>query len=528
MRMLHRLIAITACGAIAACSAEPPVAVEGVAGVPIDALRSRLASVVGDRLDIEGLSVDGGELRKAERFNPGRVGRGRTPATPGDWAFTVGGAVNGGVAIYTSGWGSTASCADRLFVPVNATSNNVWAFDNLYPTLPGGTTACVNGGSDGGRCTSPYCPRRIWSVSLSGALNRSSLTLSLDGTSVYAATTNGVLYALDAATGATRWTLDTRSAAELGSTSGASFRGASPWVDYPTGNIYVAASFASGTRFRVYKLSPAGAVLARWDSATTAQEAVESSLVVWSGALYVGTTTGRVHKLIDGGTTLTAAPSPWPVQLTAKGAQRNQLVDVAGPIYGTPSIDVDTDVLAVTVNNVMWTVRLASGAAQSVEGGWQNATEAAANNVPCYSSPWIDPTTRTMFVAHGKNQNTPSSQQNRVHRRDYFATGAFRTDNLTSVATAGVGSPVSLSDPKSSPLVLRQSASLAWVYVGDAGGILNRWDYGGAFSNQQTFNTGAGAAGAIESPIMVDVLGGYIYFGSNAGRVYQIAQSTLR
>jgi len=526
MMWLQRATALLLCVGSAACVADPPST--ATSGVPIDALRSRLSSVVGDRLDIEGLSVGDGELRKAERFGAGGVGRGRTPASPGDWAYTVGGAVNGGVALFTTGWGSTASCADRLFVPVNGTTSNVWAFDNLYPSLPGGTTSCANGGPDGGRCSSPYCPRRIWNVTVSGTLDRNSLTVSIDGSTVFAATTTGVLYALDTATGATRWTLDVRSTAELGASSGATFRGAAPWVDYPTGIVYVAASYASSSRFRVYKLSPTGAILARWDSPTTVPEGVESSVVVWAGALYVGTTIGRVHKLLDNGGTFTAAPSPWPVQLTAKGAQRNQLVDVRGPIYGTPSIDVDNDLLAVTVNNVMWTVRLATGAAQSVEGGWQNATEAAANNVPCYSSPWIDPTIRTMFVAHGKNQNNLPSQQNRVHRREYFATGGFRTDNLTSVATAGVGNPVSLSDPKSSPLVLRQSASLAWVYVGDAGGILNRWDYGTSFSNQQTFNTGAGAAGAIESPIMVDVLGGYIYFGSNAGRVYQIGQSTLR
>jgi outer membrane protein assembly factor BamB len=406
---------------------------------------------------------------------------------------------------------------------VNATSNNVWAFDNLYPTIPGSSTACTNGGSDGGRCTSPYCPRRIWTASLSGRLERSSLTLSLDGTAVYAATTNGVLYALDTATGAELWKLDTRTSAELGSSSGATFLATSPWVDYASGNIYVAASY--GTNFRMYKISPAGTVMARLD---VAGDRVESSAVVWQGAVYVGTTSGRVYKLIDNGTSMARATSPWPVQLFAKDRSGNNYVDVRGPIYGTPSIDVDTDVLAVTVNNVMWTVNLTTGAKQSVEGGWQTPSEADANNVPCYSSPWIDPWTHTMFVAHGKNQNTPEAEQNRVHRREYLSSGAFRTDNLTSVATAGVGNPVSLSDPRSSPLVLRQSDSLAWVFVGDAGGILNRWDYRTNFSNRQTFNTGLGPANAIESPIMVDVMGGYIYFGSNAGRVYQISQSTLR
>jgi hypothetical protein len=545
MKVAHLMLWVTLATAATGCSSDRAISMPSEGGLPLDFTQSRLASVAGNRLEIEGVLVGADELRRAVRGGRGRGGGhgggrgggrgvdGGAPsaASPGDWAYDVGGPVNGGVAILTASWGASASCADRLFVPVNtSTGNNVWAFDNLYPSIPGGTGACVNGGSDGGRCSSPYCPRRVWTAALSGAIDRSSLTLSLDGRVVYAATTNGVLYALDTSTGATVWSLDTRSSTELGSSSNAYFRGGSPWVDYGSGNVYVAASYgtSSAPRFRIYKVSPTGVVLARWDSSTLVPEAVEASVVVWAGALYVGTTIGRVHKLFDNGATLTPAPSPWPVQLTAKGSVRNRLADVRGTIYGTPSIDIDNDLLGITVNNVMWTVNLSTGAKQSVEGGWQNVTEAVANNVTCYSSPWIDPTIRTMFVAHGKNQNTPESERNRVHRREYFTSGVFRTDNLTSVPTAGVGNPVSLTDPKSSPLVLRQSPSLAWVYVGDAGGILNRWDYGTEFSNRQTFNTGAGPAGAIETPIMVDVLGGFIYFGSNAGRVYQIGQSTLR
>jgi outer membrane protein assembly factor BamB len=236
---------IVVAGGAVGCSPENTLVIPGE-GMPLDALQSRLASVVGNRLDIEGVKAAAEELRAAaggtgrtrgaihgKRGNGGGSGSGTggstaTPTHEGDWNYVVGGPVNGGVAVYTASWGATASCSDRLFVPVNATSNNVWAFDNLYPTIPGSSTACTNGGSDGGRCTSPYCPRRIWTASLSGRLERSSLTLSLDGTAVYAATTNGVLYALDTATGAELWKLDTRTSAELGSSSGATFLATSP------------------------------------------------------------------------------------------------------------------------------------------------------------------------------------------------------------------------------------------------------------------------------------------------------------
>lgn len=500
------------CVAATAVGCTAPSSVSDVPPLPrpYDSGNSRIQWMGGDRID---------DLL-------GEVGPVGVRSKPeGDWSYDVDGPVNGGPAIYT---GLARACSDRLFVPTdrNAT-NNFYAFDNLASTDALGA-ACPNTTGDGRCSPSPnnHCPRRIWRVSLNGNMKRNSVALDLNGTRAYVLTSTGRVYSLDTATGA-NYSFNAQT--DTGSAT-ATFIGQSPWVEYfPGGILYLAASYGTGTgaRIRLYKLLDTGAALtklAHLDIGSAAlPERIESSTIVWNGFIYLGTTGGRVYKIQDG-VTLTQVASPWPLQLQARGSAG---FESGHPIYGSPSIDAANDLLFVIVNNVGWSVKLGTGATDWVEMGWTNETEAAANNVPCYSSPFVTPSLRTFFAAHGKNQNTPASQRSRMHRRIYAASGVFDTASLTSVATAGASSD--LSYPRSSPLVFRPTAaSPLYVYVGDPGGYLNRWSYGTDFSNQVTFGPINNNNPSIDSAIMIDGVSGNIYFGDATDRIYQIGQVSLQ
>ena len=464
----------------------------------------------------------------------------------GDWNYKVNGPVDGGVAVWsTSGFGKgLRKCNDMLFVPVDVASGaNVVAFDNLFKTDSSGT-ACVESTpvSPTGTCTpSPkpdkHCPHLSWSASLTGALKRDSISISLDGTKLYAATTKGKFYALNSAptlpTGTTRiaWTFD--AAADTGAAD-ATFEGVAPWVDYFTGKLYVAVSYASDTKMRVYKLTDGTSATKVW--ATDINAGTRSTPILYNGFLYIGGLDGKVYKLND--STGAQVTTKWPVQLkSASGAALSGTIpipDVASQILSSPTIDGGIDTMFVTLGNVTWSIHLGGAndaATDYVEMGWQTATEAAANNVLHYSSPFIfiDKTTRVLFTAHGKDQT--DGQTNRLHRRLYNADGTFVKTGLTSAVVRGSFS--AMSDPKSSPIVFRPtSTDPIYAFVGDSLGYLNRFVYDEStqsYGTSSTFPTSSpSTVGAIESPVIVDIVGGNLYFGANDSRVYQIGQASLQ
>ncbi len=550
------MLVLGALGAVhAACSSpNAPTADEAARGQassqpsarPFDVTHSRIAYRSGDRLtaEIGGIA------------NPGTFPIGSRPRVrpPADWNYNVGGPVTGGTAAYVTTWKTTdtASCSDMLYVPVAASTANVWAFTNLYATSSTGA-ACTNGPAGPTTCTAStgHCPTVAWNATLKGTLNRDSLTLSLDGRYLYAVTDAGYVYALhtaafDAGTaGTVAWSLN----ANTGGT--ASFIGAAPWVDYATGHIYVAASMSTNA-ISLYKLSSAGAVLGQL---TIAGDGIASGAVYYSGFVYLASTSGKIHEVqdsvsADGGTKLTevVTASKWPAVLTAEdyvSSTNTSEVAVSGkPIYGTPAIDGTNNLLFTAVNNVMWSINLggtSDGTTHSVELGWSNGTEAHLGDQSCYTSPMVyfdgttNPATPTVVIAHGKNQGA-GNEGPRLHRRTYQSTGVFDTGNLTSVAAGTCANPNSctaaeLTWPRSSPLMFQPTASSPiYAFVGDNTGTLERWQYtsAAAFTNESTFViTGSGTL-SIESPVLIDYVNGNIYFGSDNGRVYQISQSTLQ
>ena len=523
-------------GAIVGCSdaappsepSEGPRSVEGPEGVSEDPLVARpfdathvhvRAAGRHDRLELAFAFA-------AQRRHP----RPPKPTKNGDWSYNVGGQVNGGTSVYiTNQITGTPSCTDMLYVPVNATGTNLYAFTNLYDT-------CTNVTTDPKCSPSPagHCPTVSWTwASGSGTFNRNSVTSSLDGKTIYVSTTAGKLVALNTAPTASpriAWTFD--AVTNTGSAN-ATFVGSAAWVNYSTGTLYTAVQYGTPSNIRLYKLSPTGAQIA--PALTIANDGIASGVLEWEGKVYFGSTSGKLYKINDNGTTLTQAAAPWPLALTAEDCDTGCLnpIPVTGKaIYGTPTIDGLNNLLFVSLNNVMWSVRLGGatdGQTHSSELGWQNGIQARAGDVSCYTSPMLyadATTTQAVFVAHGKNQNDIGAGAGpRIHRRTYQNDGTFDTNNLTSGI---VGTGTDLTYPRSSPLIFQPTpTSPVWVYVGDNAGTLRRFVYTNAGFGTETDFTIPSNPQSIESPVLVDTSNGNLYFGSNNGRVYQINQTSL-
>jgi PQQ-like domain len=522
------------CLLAAGCSPQDLPELESAQGRPYDVMQQRVQSEYGDRFE-DHLATQLGYRWPVRRWH-------KPPPDmhEGDWNYSIGGSISAGVAIYNQAYvtgSGAATCNDRLFAASTTnTTFNLYAFDNLFQTPPGTTQTCTR--FTDALCTTTnggWCPHRIWRLQLTGGVTRGALTFSVDGKTLYAATDQGFLYAINGATGAVNWTFSAQT--DTGSAN-ATFTGSAPWANYTDGTIYIAANYSltvggvTTTHVRLYKLDPTtGNAKYSFDQPG---DGIVSSVIAYD-AVYFGSSTGKVYKIKDSGTAFTAAGNPWPLQLwaettTGTGNPRGVKPDTNTnnlhlAIYGTPTLDSTNNLLFLAVNNVFYSINIGTGTINSIEGGWQNGTEAQANDVPEYSSPWADPSLMTVVLGHGKDQSDTGGEQGpRCHRRDYSAAGVFNTTTLTSAATIDTNG--ALDNPHSSPLVLHNADSSVYVFIGDHGGNLNRWTYTTDFTNQQHFSTGH--ASSIESPIMIDYMAGNIYFGDDTGRVYQISQSSLQ
>jgi hypothetical protein len=410
----------------------------------------------------------------------------------GDWSFNLGASVNSAVALTGSFTG--ANCSDRLFAGANTTAGpNLYAFDNLHAKGAGGVacTNVVDARCNASPAPASHCPHLLWSKSLLGALDGNAVTPSLDGSVIYVATTFGALYAIDAATGATHWVLDVRGSFRI---ADATFKGVTPWVDYGTGDIFVAGwSPASGTG-AIGKISSTGTV----KTFILLPAGIVSTPILYNGFVYMAALDGKIYKVADGAT-LTMVNGAWPVTL-----QNNQ------GIISSPTVDTVNDRLFVGLNDNLYSVSLTTGATATTSIGSSGAT------APCGSSPFVDLATLSVFVGH----------KGSIWRAPYTTSGGWTGANRSASVKSNDASTV--VDPTSSPLVFAPIPGQTFAYIGDFGGFLNRWSASTLAAPLSSFPSGAtGVGGRIESPVMVDYMNGNLYFGASTGRIYQIGQVTL-
>lgn len=470
-------------GGVGAPSAGGPGAAEIAAPAP-DAPAS------GNRMYGNAARVVGSNAAVGSRLTPPD---GQPTASPfaGDWSFDLGAPVNSAVALTGSFTG--AGCGDRLFAGVNtSTKANLYAFDNLHTKGAGGV-ACSNVAD--ARCSpSPtnHCPHLLWSKTVLGALDGNSVTPSLDSSVIYVATASGSLYGINAATGATNWVLDVRSAFGI---ADATFKGVTPWVDYGTGDIFVAGWSPGIGIGAIGKISPAGAV----KTFILLPAGVVSTPILYNGFVYMAARDGKVYKVADGAN-LTMVNGAWPVTL-----QNGQA------IISSPTFDTVNDRLFVGLNDSLYSVSLTTGASSSTSIGSSGAA------APCGSSPYVDLATLSVFVGH----------KGSIWRATYNASGAWTGTNRSATVKSNDASTA--DDPTSSPLVFSPIPGQTYAYIGDFGGFLNRWPASTLATPLSSFPSGVtGVGGKIESPVMVDYMNGNLYFGASTGRIYQIGQVSLQ
>ena len=470
--------------ALAGCAPTGP----GISSAPPDG---------GRPTDATSSRVSGGCMSNLYDLAAGAIpqpGTAAEPAFKADWNVPVGGAVNGGAAVYTvDSGGVKQSCLDRLYVPVNVSgAASLWVFDNLYATDSSGA-ACTNGTPPGcSPSANGHCPVLQGSLNV-GQLNGSSLSVNATGTRVYAAAANGMFTTVSTGVGrpvSVMSQLDTR--ADTGFTD-AAFLLSTPWPDYSTGAVYavVAYSFNKNgpTRARLYKLTADGAVTAKVDLPA----GVEASPLEFNNTIYIPGFDGLLYRVDDNGSTLTVASGGWPLS-----------VNGATPITSSPALDFDDNLLFVCSGNKLILVNLSGPTTSPLTIG-------SGASTGCTSSPWADSVNKVAYIGHASALLSAT-----------YGTTSWASTARSLALSAGVGN----DSPKSSPIVLPLSNGNTYAFIGDSAGVLNKAQVtasSGAFGPNTTFSSGDNT---IDAPPLVDVSNGNIYFGGSS-RFYQITQASL-
>jgi hypothetical protein len=411
---------------------------------------------------------------------------------PGDWSFNVGGQVNAAPAVYSASF-TQRSCNDRLFVASFGGGNNVFAFDNLYDSDANGPCVRVMDS----RCTpspSGHCPRLIWSKSIGAGVAWGAVGVDFAGTRVYLGSNDGKFAVLETPDGKTVNIHDSRVA--IPDTT-ANYGIISPWVQ-PFGKVYIGVSTASDTTCRVYRFTPAGVL----ESFVNLAGALGSSPILWKGFLYVATYDGVVHKIEDGTALSEVTGNGWPINLGTGAAS----------LVSSPSIDGSRDLLFISAGDQLFLINLVTLQRASVNLSNEDGTNRSA------SSPFVDGNTRYVYKGH----------EGRLWRVRYNTAGtAWQTPSSVDVNNGANGFPGG-NDPHSTPIIF-QPGMTPYVYIGDGGGRLNRFNADPMTqASRLTFPETGGVGNRIDSPVVVDYIGGNVYFGANNGRIYQISQTTLK
>jgi hypothetical protein len=472
-------------------------------GRPIDISSGRIVSGRGDRVDTEApgwMPVIDRQPIATEPDDP----------SPGDWNYDVrggtgGGTVNGAPALFASGSGHT--CADRLYVPVNldgSAAANLYAFNNLYKDP---TANCAEPSPADSRCVpsaNGHCPTSLWTgtsaVRLNGRLDNDGVALNIDGSQLYVNTTSGRFYVINAATGGTPAAAQTFDARAHTGSNNANFTNSTPFPQYFTNYVYTALDWLGGTRCRVYRFDVSNLQNPIFTDLTVGCQA---SVVFYNGFIYVGGADGRMWRVQDNGATLSASGAPWPITYNTNSARGAEFASA-------PTLDIQDggqDYLFATTNDFLGATRLSTGATVVLD---INGNGDIGHNINP-STPAFDFATHAVFAG-----------RERMVRRTVFNPATLSFGTPVSGTTVGTGDD---QDPYSSPVVF-QPAGTNYVYIGDGGGRLNRWNATTMSSaSRLAFNIGNNTD--IRSPIVIDYTDGNIYFGADNGRVYQITQSQL-
>ncbi len=396
---------------------------------------------------------------------------------------TTGATANTTVTFYFE---NTAVTTADSYVTTNIPANNVYAFSDVYNTV-------------GSPNQQPLC---LWQTAIgnsTGKIDGSSVAFNWDGTRLFLGSTDGKVYCLNSTNGSVVWTYNTASSivsstpffdAGLASLASETFDDL-VWIGSTDGRLHkINANDGTGSK----TTNPLSS------SSTPAIHSTPIRYAFISGKdfVVVGTDDGFVYRVDTNNINTFVADSGGNTRynLTDNGSTTAQ-----DAIWATPIIDVSTNLMLLGVNQNFYKIDLQTGA--------QSTQVIGEGNEINYSSPMIDFTNNFAYVGG----------QVRLWKTPYPAWNA-----LFSGVTAGNNPDATY--PRSSPLWI-SSTSGSFVYIGDGGGFMNRFQANSSLSNPTLLGSFQLLPSATDSdsPVVMDYFTGNIYFGATNNRVYQLTQT---
>lgn len=376
------------------------------------------------------------------------------------------------------------------YVTTTIPASNVYAFSDIYNTV-------------GSPNQQPFC---IWQKAIgngTGRVDGASATLNFNGDHIFLGCTDGKVYCLNTADGSTLWTYDTASSIV---NSTAFFDAGAGSLSFITDDDLI---WIGSTDGRLHKINANTGVGQKTIAPVSSfgAFAIHSTPIRYpfSGpdVVLVGADDGFVWRVDPNAIDLLVADSNGNLDynLTRSGS-----ITAADAIWGTPIFDVSANLMVLAVNGAFYKLNIITGA---------KSTDAlfSAGSI-MYSSPMIDFNNNFAYVGGGLQ----------LWKEDYIGWVAtfFGT-------TAGIN--LDNTYPRSSPLWVATDTT-SYMYIGDGGGFMNRFDANSAFLNPPTFSRLSlqllPSTTDSDSPVIMDFFTGNIYFGATNGRVYQLSQSLLQ
>jgi outer membrane protein assembly factor BamB len=383
--------------------------------------------------------------------------RRRPPASPdaaANWQYLVGAPIDDTPALYISGT-TENNATDRMFATGADRSGKRVTYSFVALQNLYGTVPTV-----------------AWQNPIDSEVDGSAIAMSPDATKVFGVTHHGTVYGFNTADGST--------VAGFPVALGHKVSWASPWLDFLTQPypLYVADLDGHVTRID----TSTGAMV----TSPKLCSAIHSSPIVWNGVVWTGCDDGSLRRL-NPQTLAEYAPA---TRLCARARCQDN-----DAIYSAPFVDTVGNRLLVGVNNQLAVVDI--DPTTGCTTGTTSCPVAFATigkSATFYSSPFIDFTTGYVYVAFN----------NALWRAGWDGTAL--TSPFAAAAHPLRGHNADAGYPKSSPLAFN-----GHVWVGDGGGFMNRYASDSFAFENVTSQYGV----SIDTPPLIDIVGGNIYFGTN-------------
>jgi hypothetical protein len=506
VRGLRRALLVVALASVVACVASSAQdtsrsAPGGAVAAPPAAPPAAHPELVGPRIfDWTTSRIPG---RSTHGIDPSTIRPQYTSGSGAGWSVTTGAAVTSDGAIYGS-WSSPLP-SDLLFFGVDGNGANVGITGNgtSGTTAPSKNFFALDNLHLGGGATVANDPVIVWSASLAGGID-SSPALSLDGSKVFVAGTDGTLHCLQT-TGASQGTICS-GWTDYATECSTGVHGSSPWINYsgtPTEDIYLADTCGRVHRVNGSTGAKQWAILA--GASGSYQTAIRSGPIVLNGYIYAGDDMGQIFRITDG----TGASAPTTNSSSVVPFATCSAISASAPcpgfVAGSPDTPSPWAVRASLGFDVkaMHAYAVANDYMFELNGGTGAWAQTAASPIKLGtggSGPMLSPP-----VTDTANGYIYTALNNKLVKLAYpFAGGA----SLTALAF-GSGS----TQPSSSTLAYDNS-----VYVGDATGHPEAFDCANVSGADALVGSTPSAYGtSITTGLLVDYDDGDLSFGFTSG-----------